>query len=56
MCLRGRFGFNENNVVLYAERVAERSLCAQVQAEALKYKLLAGLPVRRDSQCSGGWC
>ena len=47
MCLRGRFGFNENNVVLYAERVAERSLCAQVQAEALKYKLLAGLPVRR---------
>ena len=42
-----RFGFNENNVVLYAERVAERSLCAQTQAEALKYRLLAGLPVRR---------
>lgn len=47
VCVRGRFGFNENNVVLYAERVAERSLCSQVQAEALKYKLLAGLPVRR---------
>lgn len=42
-----RFGFNENNVVLYAERVVERSLCAQTQAEALKYRLLAGLPVRR---------
>ena len=38
---------NENNVVLYAERVAERSLCAETQAEACKYKLLAGLPVRR---------
>ena len=34
-------------MVLYAERVAERSLCAQTQAEALKYRLLAGLPVRR---------
>ena len=45
--VRGRFGFNENNVVLYAERVMERSLCSEVQAEALKYKLLAGLPVRR---------
>lgn len=42
-----RFGFNENNVVLYAERVQERSLCAETQVEALKYKLLAGLPVRR---------
>ena len=37
-----RFGFNENNVVLYAERVQERSLCAETQVEALKYKLLAG--------------
>ena len=27
--------------------MAERSLCAQTQAEALKYRLLAGLPVRR---------
>ena len=42
-----RFGFNENNVVLYAERVMDRSLSSEVQAEALKYKLLAGLPVRR---------
>ena len=42
-----RFGFTENNVVLYAERVQERSLCAETQAEACKYKLLAGLPVRR---------
>lgn len=34
-------------MVLYAERVHERSLCAETQVEALKYKLLAGLPVRR---------
>ena len=32
---------------LYAERVATRGLCAQTQAESLKYKLLGGLAVRR---------
>ena len=32
---------------LYAERVAKRGLCAQTQAESLKYKLLGGLAVRR---------
>ena len=32
---------------MYAERVANRGLCAQTQAESLKYKLLGRLAVRR---------
>merc|ERR1712170_63007 len=42
-----RFNFQENQVELYAERVLARALCATAQAEALRYKLLGGLPVRR---------
>ena len=42
-----RFNFPEGAVELYAERVAMRGLCAQAQAESLKYKLLGGLAVRR---------
>jgi small subunit ribosomal protein S3e len=42
-----RFGFPEGAVELYAERVANRGLCAQAQAESLKFKLLGGLAVRR---------
>lgn len=42
-----RFGFAEAAVELYAERVQNRGLCAQAQAESLKYKLLGGLAVRR---------
>ena len=42
-----RFGFAEGAVELYAERVANRGLCAQAQAESLKFKLLGGLAVRR---------
>jgi len=42
-----RFGYGEGTIELYAERVQERGLCAQVQAESLRYKLLGGLPVRR---------
>jgi len=42
-----RFGFEENTVELYAERVAVRGLCATAQAESLRYKLLGGLAVRR---------
>lgn len=36
-----RFGFDENTVELYADRVAQRGLCAQAQAETLKYVLCA---------------
>lgn len=32
---------------LYAEKVANRGLCAVAQAESLRYKLLGGLAVRR---------
>jgi hypothetical protein len=38
-------------VELYAEKVANRGLCAVAQAESLRYKLLGGLAVRR---CGGG--
>jgi len=42
-----RFGFPDNSVELFAERVDNRGLNAQAQAESLRYKLLAGLAVRR---------
>lgn len=42
-----RFDFADGAVELYAERVANRGLCAQAQAESLKFKLLGGLAVRR---------
>ena len=42
-----RFQFSETGVELYAERVQNRGLCAQAQAESLKFKLLGGLAVRR---------
>jgi len=42
-----RFGFAEKSVELYAERVANKGLCASAQAESLRYKLLYGLAVRR---------
>jgi len=42
-----RFNFPDGSVELYAEKVQFRGLCAQTQAESLKYKLLEGLAVRR---------
>merc|ERR1712083_548172 len=42
-----RFGFPEGTVELYAEKVAQRGLCAIAQAESLRYKLVGGLAVRR---------
>lgn len=42
-----RFDFADGAIELYAERVQNRGLCAQAQAESLKFKLLAGLAVRR---------
>jgi small subunit ribosomal protein S3e len=42
-----RFNFPEGTVELYAEKVANRGLCALAQAESLRYKLLGGLQVRR---------
>merc|ERR1711916_335603 len=43
----GRFNFPDGGVEIFAERVANRGLCSQAQAESLKYKLLGGLAVRR---------
>lgn len=42
-----RFGFPENTVELYAEKVNNRGLCAVAQCESLRYKLVGGLAVRR---------
>merc|ERR1719181_1340472 len=42
-----RYGFPENSVELFAERVENRGTCAMAQAESLRYKLLGGLAVRR---------
>ena len=42
-----RFKFQDASVELYAEKVANRGLCAIAQAESLRYKLLGGLAVRR---------
>merc|ERR1711878_85075 len=42
-----RFEFPQGSVELYAERVANRGLCAVAQCESLRYKLLGGLAVRR---------
>jgi len=45
--IQKRFGFPENSVELFAERVENRAACAMAQAESLRYKLLGGLAVRR---------
>jgi len=42
-----RFKFDDDSVELYAEQVRNRGLCAQAQAESLKFKLLGGLAVRK---------
>jgi len=46
-CVQKRFGFPDNGVELYAERVVNRGLSAIAQAESLRYKLMGGLAVRR---------
>merc|ERR1711890_192851 len=42
-----RFNFPEGTAELYAEKVSFRGLCAIAQCESLRYKLLAGAPVRK---------
>lgn len=42
-----RFNIADGKIELYAERVINRGLSAQAQAESLRYKLLRGLAVRR---------
>ena len=45
-----RFQFREGSVELYAEKVANRGLCAVAQAESLRYKLVGGLAVMPQPQ------
>ena len=45
--LIARFGFTKDKIELYVEKVASRGLCPVTQAESIKYKIGAGLPVRR---------
>jgi len=45
--IQKRFGYPEGTVELYAEKVANRGLCAVAQCESLRYKLVGGLAVRR---------
>jgi len=45
--IQKRFGYPEGAVELYAEKVANRGLCAVAQCESLRYKLVGGLAVRR---------
>eukprot|EP00048_Salpingoeca_helianthica_P014304 m.221043 g.221043 ORF g.221043 m.221043 type:complete len:232 (+) comp15702_c0_seq1:53-748(+) len=45
--IQKRFGFSDEGVELYAEKINSRGLCAIAQCESLRYKLLGGLAVRR---------
>jgi len=46
--IQKRYGFKEEEIELFAERVLNRGLSAEVQAESLKYKLgHQAIPVRR---------
>jgi len=42
-----RFRLADGTVEMYAEKVADRGLCAIAQCESLRYKLIGGLAVRR---------
>jgi small subunit ribosomal protein S3e len=42
-----RFQIKDGAVELFAEKVANRGLCAIAQCESLRYKLEGGLAVRR---------
>eukprot|EP00771_Trimastix_marina_P002561 gnl/Trimastix_PCT/37.p1 GENE.gnl/Trimastix_PCT/37~~gnl/Trimastix_PCT/37.p1 ORF type:complete len:258 (+),score=79.59 gnl/Trimastix_PCT/37:63-836(+) len=45
--IQKRFNFPENSIRLLAERMPNRGLSAVAQCEALCFKLIGGLPVRR---------
>lgn len=44
--IQKRFNYKKDGVEVYVERVQHRGLCAAAQAESVKAKLLAGVPVR----------
>eukprot|EP01130_Rhizamoeba_saxonica_P001776 TRINITY_DN11626_c0_g1_i1.p1 TRINITY_DN11626_c0_g1~~TRINITY_DN11626_c0_g1_i1.p1 ORF type:complete len:264 (-),score=70.35 TRINITY_DN11626_c0_g1_i1:32-823(-) len=45
--VRKRFGFKEDEIELFADRLNFRGLSAAAQCESLRHKLVRGLPVRR---------
>ncbi len=45
--IQKRFGFEKDQLTLFAEAIDKRGLCAAAQAESLKHKLMEGLVVRR---------
>ena len=47
LMIRKRFDFGDNKLDIYVEKIVNRGLCANVQAESLRFKLLKGLAVRR---------
>nr|UXY87908.1 40S ribosomal protein S3 [Cryptomonas curvata] len=47
LLIKKRFDFGDNKLDIYVEKIANRGLCANVQAESLRFKLLKGLAVRR---------
>jgi small subunit ribosomal protein S3e len=47
LLIKNRFEFGDNKLDIYVEKITNRGLCANVQAESLRFKLLKGLAVRR---------
>jgi len=45
--IKDRFNFNQSKIALYVEKVLNRGLCPNIQAELLRFKLLKGLPIRK---------
>jgi|Transcript_58864 small subunit ribosomal protein S3e len=45
--IKDRFNFNNSKIALYVEKVLNRGLCPNIQAELLRFKLLKGLTVRK---------
>jgi small subunit ribosomal protein S3e len=47
LLIKKRFDFGENKLDIYVEKITNRGLCANVQAESLRFKLLKGVAVRK---------
>jgi small subunit ribosomal protein S3e len=45
--IKERFNFDKNKVTLFVEKVINRGLCPNIQAELLRFKLLKGMIARK---------
>jgi len=45
--IKDRFNFNQSKIALYVEKVLNRGLFPNIQAELLRFKLLKGLTIRK---------